>query len=214
MGCTPEALLTWCGPGPSCTGPAPCTSFPRRRGESPASGPRAGKACPRAGGRGTTWDGGEREIRRAHKLGAGGTHGMGWSVRLGVPSSRDRGDHAGRGSEQGRGMPKSGIEGRYPGESQGKARHQPATLSQPRPAKLWGPSKHRKGEKAAAGPRALPAHLHKLLHRLGCQGVRTEEGVGVSWEDRGKCLLGFGAGSTSPHPLKVGVVILPASGIR
>lgn len=49
-----------------------------------------------------------------------------------------------------------------------------------------------------------PTHLHELFHRLGCQGVRTEEGVGVIWEDRGcVCWCGVGAGPSSPHSLKV-----------
>lgn len=49
-----------------------------------------------------------------------------------------------------------------------------------------------------------PTHLHELFHRLGCQGVRTEEGVGVIWEDRGcVCWCGVGAGPSSSHSLKV-----------
>lgn len=79
--------------------------------------------------------------------------------------------------------------------------------AQPPSAKLWSLSKSWEGDpskKLLPGPsRPWPAHLHELFHGLGCQGVRTEEGVGVGWEDRRKCLLGFGgldvAHSTHPR---------------
>lgn len=49
-------------------------------------------------------------------------------------------------------------------------------------------------------------HFHELFHRLGCQGVRTEEGVGVIWEDREGVFAGMeGAEPSSPRLPMVGV---------
>lgn len=73
-----------------------------------------------------------------------------------------------------------------------------ATLSQPRLAKLWGPKKHRIGEKAAAGPGRYLLTFINCSIALDARELERKRVLGSAGRTEGSVC--WGLGPDPPHP--------------